>query len=120
MQRERIDELTLCPEGRGSRRPTAEQTLWLFSLVERYTVLAGDRVLQVVQPELPPTTTAGPALARDPSTRLSASRGSSIIRRNRLPDVRNVGSAVKRRECSSGGRSRPRNRRDALVATEAW
>ncbi len=54
MQREEIAELTLYPEDRGSRRPTAEQILRLFSLVERHSVLAGDQVLQVVEPALTP------------------------------------------------------------------
>ncbi len=54
MRRDRLEELALYPEDRGSRRPTAEQILRLFSLVERYTVLAGDEVAQVVQPELTP------------------------------------------------------------------
>jgi transposase len=54
MQREGIAELALYPEDRGSRRPTAEQILRLFSLVERHTVLAGDQVLHVIEPTLTP------------------------------------------------------------------
>jgi transposase len=54
MQREGIVELALYPEARGSRRPTAEQILRLFSLVERHTVLAGDQILHVVEPALTP------------------------------------------------------------------
>jgi len=57
MAREKIVELALYPENRGSRRPTAEQILRLFSLVERHTALAGDEVVQVVQPELTPLQT---------------------------------------------------------------
>jgi transposase len=34
MKREHIDELPLCPEQRQCRRPTTEQNLRLFSLVE--------------------------------------------------------------------------------------
>jgi len=54
MQREGIEELALYPEDRGSRRPTAEQILRLFSLAERHIVLAGDKVMHVVHPELTP------------------------------------------------------------------
>ena len=54
MQREGIEELALYPEDRGSRRPTAEQILRLFSLVERHAVLVGDNVVHVVHPELTP------------------------------------------------------------------
>lgn len=52
MHREGIDELALYPEDRGSRRPTAEQILRLFSLVERHTIFAGDQVVQIMHPEL--------------------------------------------------------------------
>jgi transposase len=54
MQRDGIGELALYPEDRGSRRPTAEQILRLFSLIERHTVLVGDQVIKVLQPELTP------------------------------------------------------------------
>ncbi len=52
MQREGIQELPLYPEERGSRRPTAEQILRLFSLLERHTVLSNGQVIQVTEPEL--------------------------------------------------------------------
>jgi transposase len=54
MQRDGIGELALYPEDRRSRRPTAEQILRLFSLIERHTVLVGDQVVKVLQPELTP------------------------------------------------------------------
>lgn len=54
MQRVGIEELELYPEDRGSRRPTAEQILRLFSLLERHIVRAGDQIVRVLHPQLTP------------------------------------------------------------------
>lgn len=54
MQREGIAELALYPEDRASRQPTAEQILRLFSLVMRHTVLEGDQVIRIPEPDLTP------------------------------------------------------------------
>ena len=54
MQREGIAELALYPEDRATRQPTAEQILRLFSLVMRHTVLEGDQVIRIPEPDLTP------------------------------------------------------------------
>jgi transposase len=52
MESEGIEELPLYPEDRPNRRPTAEQILRLFSLMERHSLLEEDREIQVFDPEL--------------------------------------------------------------------
>jgi transposase len=52
MSREGIQELPLYPEERCSRRPTAEQVLRLFSLVQRHALVAGDLIVKIFEPEL--------------------------------------------------------------------
>lgn len=52
MRREGIRDLPLYPEARCSRRPTAEQILRLFSLVERHVLLVEEQVARVFEPEL--------------------------------------------------------------------
>jgi transposase len=51
MQREQIAELPLYPEQRRSKRPTTEQVLRLFSLVERHVLLDDDQPVQVFEAE---------------------------------------------------------------------
>jgi len=51
MKREEIEELPLYPEERANRRPTAEQILRLFSLVQRNILREDDREVQVFEPE---------------------------------------------------------------------
>jgi transposase len=52
MKREGIEELALYPEERGSRRPTSEQILRLFSHAERHVILKRDETIQICEPEL--------------------------------------------------------------------
>ena len=52
MSQERIPELPLYPEERRCSRPSTEQVLRLFSLTQRHTLLRGERVLRVFDPEL--------------------------------------------------------------------
>jgi len=52
MRREGIRDLPLYPEARCSRRPTAEQILRLFSLIERHALLVGEQVARIIEPEL--------------------------------------------------------------------
>ena len=52
MKREGIEELPLYPEERRSRRPTSEQVLRLFSLMERYQIFRQGNLVQVCEPEL--------------------------------------------------------------------
>jgi len=52
MYREGIQELPLYSEERCSRRPTAEQVLRLFSLAQRHVLVAGNQVVQILEPEL--------------------------------------------------------------------
>jgi len=51
MEKEEIEELPLYPEERANRRPTAEQILRLFSLVQRNVLRETDREVQVFEPE---------------------------------------------------------------------
>lgn len=52
MKSEGIEDLALYPEERGSRRPTSEQILRLFSHAERHIILRRDEIVQVCEPEL--------------------------------------------------------------------
>jgi transposase len=52
MKAGRVEEIPLYPEERRCRRPTTDQVLRLFSMVEGYLLLHGNRVVQVFQPEL--------------------------------------------------------------------
>jgi transposase len=52
MNREKIEELPLYPEQRLCKRPTTEQVLRLFSLVERHVLLQRGKVVQVFHAEL--------------------------------------------------------------------
>jgi transposase len=52
MKREQIPELPLYPEQRRCKRPTTEQVLRLFSLVDRHVLLADDQPVQVFEAEL--------------------------------------------------------------------
>ena len=52
MKRERIEKVPLYPEQRRCKRPTTEQVLRLFSLVERHVLLEDCRPVQVFDAEL--------------------------------------------------------------------
>ena len=52
MEMEDITDIPLYPEERANRRPTAEQILKLFSLVERHTLLENGHEVQLFEPEL--------------------------------------------------------------------
>jgi transposase len=52
MKREQIPELPLYPEQRRSKRPTTEQVLRLFSLVDRHVLLDDGQPVQVFAAEL--------------------------------------------------------------------
>ena len=52
MQAEGIEELPLYPEERANRRPTSEQILRIFSIMERHVLLQEGRELQVFDPRL--------------------------------------------------------------------
>jgi len=52
MKRETIEEVPLYPEQRRCKRPTTEQVLRLFSLVERHVLLRDERPVQVFDAEL--------------------------------------------------------------------
>jgi transposase len=52
MRREGIRELPLYPEARRSRKPTVEQILRFFSLVERHALLLGEEVVGIFEPQL--------------------------------------------------------------------
>jgi len=52
MAREQIDALPLYPEERMTRRPTAEQILRLFSLVQRSRLYRNEHEVQLFPPEL--------------------------------------------------------------------
>ncbi len=52
MTREKVEELPLYPEQRRCKRPTTEQILRLFSLVERHVLLQDGRPVQVFEAEL--------------------------------------------------------------------
>jgi transposase len=52
MKRERIEKLPLYPEQRRCTRPTTEQILRLFSLVERHVLLQDGRPVQTFETEL--------------------------------------------------------------------
>jgi transposase len=52
MKREQIPELPLYPEQRRCKRPTTEQVLRLFSLVDRHVLLAEDQPVQVFEAAL--------------------------------------------------------------------
>jgi transposase len=52
MEREGIEELPLYPEERLTRRPTCEQILRLFSLVERHRLRKDRKQIQIFEPEL--------------------------------------------------------------------
>jgi transposase len=52
MAREGVEELPLYPEERTTRRPTAEQVLRLFTLLQRGRLYQGKREVQAFEPEL--------------------------------------------------------------------
>jgi transposase len=52
MRREGIDELPLYPEERKTQRPTAEQILRLFSLVQRHSLQQEGQTIHTFNPEL--------------------------------------------------------------------
>jgi len=53
MEREKIEDLPLYPEERANHRPTAEQILRLYSLIERHQLCEEDgREVQLFEPEL--------------------------------------------------------------------
>jgi transposase len=52
MQREGIDELPLYPEERKTQRPTAEQILRLFSLIQRHRLKQEGQTVHTFNPEL--------------------------------------------------------------------
>jgi transposase len=52
MHREGLRDLSLYPEQRPSRRPTAIQIFRLFNAVERHTVVSGETTLRVFEPQL--------------------------------------------------------------------
>ena len=52
MKREQIPELPLYPEQRRCKRPTTEQVLRLFSLVDRHVLLTDDQPVQVFEAAL--------------------------------------------------------------------
>jgi transposase len=52
MQREQITHLPLYAEQRQCERPTTEQILRLFGLLERHTLQRGSKIAQVFNPEL--------------------------------------------------------------------
>ena len=52
MQRAGIDELPLYPEERKTQRPTAEQILRLFSLVQRHSLQQEGETIHAFNPEL--------------------------------------------------------------------
>ncbi len=54
MERRSIDSLPLYPEERRTRRPTADQILRLFALVQRHVVTLDGDDIHVVEPELTP------------------------------------------------------------------
>jgi transposase len=54
MQREQIAHLPLYAEQRQCRRPTTEQILRLFGLLERHTLQRGLKTTQVFNPDLTP------------------------------------------------------------------
>ena len=51
MARNQLEQLPLYPEQRKCKRPTTEQTLRLFSLTERHTLVQGGHLVKVFQPE---------------------------------------------------------------------
>lgn len=54
MQRRHLEELSLYPEDRGCRAPTATRVLAIFSGLSRHRLLEGDRLAQVFPPTLSP------------------------------------------------------------------
>lgn len=52
MERRDITDIPLYPEERANRRPTAEQILRLFSLVERHTLIENGNDVHLFEPEL--------------------------------------------------------------------
>ncbi len=52
MEREGLADIPLYPEERANHRPTAEQILKLFSLVERHTLTDNGYEVQLFEPEL--------------------------------------------------------------------
>jgi len=52
MEREKIEYLPLYPEERVTHRPTAEQILRLYSLIQRHRLSEGGREVQLFEPEL--------------------------------------------------------------------
>jgi hypothetical protein len=52
MQREGIAELPLYPEERKTQRPTAEQILRLFSLIQRHSLQQEGQIIHTFNPEL--------------------------------------------------------------------
>ena len=49
-----LKELSLYPEDRGCKAPTATRIFDIFASRERHTLLAGDELVQVFSPELSP------------------------------------------------------------------
>ena len=54
MQRRHLEELSLYPEDRGCRAPTATRVLAIFSGLSRHRLFEGDRLAQVFPPDLTP------------------------------------------------------------------
>lgn len=52
MARQKIEELPLYPEERLTRRPTAEQILRLYSLIQRHRLMKNGNEVQAFEPEL--------------------------------------------------------------------
>ena len=52
MERENLENLPLYPEERANHRPTAEQILRLYSLIEKHRLCEDGRELQLFEPEL--------------------------------------------------------------------
>jgi hypothetical protein len=54
MQNRGLKELSLYPEDRGCKAPTATRIFDIFASLDRHTLLAGDDVVQVFPPKLSP------------------------------------------------------------------
>ena len=52
MEREDLENLPLYPEERATHRPTAEQILRLYSLIERHRLCEDGRQVKLFEPEL--------------------------------------------------------------------
>jgi len=68
MAREEIQELPLYPEERNTKRPTADQLLRLFSLLERHRLYQAGEEVQVFSPKLTDLQTQVLALLEVPPT----------------------------------------------------